>query len=837
MDLLLFLLGGAVIAALVRWWRRELPWRWAAGYVIACAAFFGAPLATPSIQVPADLVYQWRPWLETIPRGELGPPANALLSDIPLQMLPFRALVRARLLQGAAPLWAHELGTGQPLLGNAQSAPFAPLHLLALARPPLRALTLAAAWQILLGLLLAHALLAALGAGRVGSALGAIAFAFSVYAICWAYYPLGMTTMWLPGVLLGLVAARRGERGALAGLVACGCGLATGGHPETLAFAALAAAAAALLLLAAPGARGDEPGEVRRGAPRFRFLLVLAAAAALTACLTAPVLLPVLEALPESARAAAVAREPEGVRPPPAAARTLLATLDPLLFGSPRDGNWDGPANFNELCSGYAGLLPLALAAAAAAALRGRFLVLLGGGLAALLAASRIAPFYSLAVALPGLEHAAQGRLRLFWVLAVALGAGLGLGPLLARPAGRAAAAAAVAAAAVALACWPPPRQPWQPWQRAWWIATLAGAAVALAALLAPRLRAAAPWIVLAATCADLGLLNGRYWPVLPPRYDLAPPPAAAYLAAETRAAGSPSRAAASPFRVAADGLDLAPNLGALYGLWDVRGNDPMEPAAAALVVGRSFHGRYQVGRQIFLAEYRYPQPMLDYLGVRYVLVRHRRKLFPPWEPVWDGQGGRIARNGSALPLFQMPARVQSAASPAAALAATLENGDFAASAVVEGKGGAGAPGSGAATAQRLGSAAGPLSGGAGDPAPSRAAGEQRGRVEISRVRPNGFDLLVDSPTGGVVASSVSYARGWKLWRAGAPQPVARVNYGFVGFAVPAGRHRLRLEYLPDSWIWGLRLFALGLAAILFAAAAAWVPRVTRRAGPRSGGA
>ena len=104
-------------------------------------------------------------------------------------------------------------------------------------------------------------------------------------------------------------------------------------------------------------------------------------------------------------------------------------------------------------------------------------------------------------------------------------------------------------------------------------------------------------------------------------------------------------------------------------------------------------------------------------------------------------------------------------------------------------------------------------------------------------MRPNGFDLLVDSPTGGVVASSVSYARGWKLWRGGAPQPVARVNYGFVGFAVPAGRHRLRLEYLPDSWIWGLRLFALGLAGILLAAGAAWIPRVTRRAGPRSGGA
>ena len=57
-----------------------------------------------------------------------------------------------------------------------------------------------------------------------------------------------------------------------------------------------------------------------------------------------------------------VARVPKAVDPPPFESRFLLLPLQPLLFGSPRDDNWDGPANFNELCSGYGGVLALVLA-------------------------------------------------------------------------------------------------------------------------------------------------------------------------------------------------------------------------------------------------------------------------------------------------------------------------------------------------------------------------------------------------------------------------------------------------------------------------------------------
>ena len=185
-----FFLGAAALVTAVRWWRPELPLRTGFSYVFLVAAFFSVPLFTGALQIPIDLAYRWLPWQDTV-RARVVP-ANDLLYDVLLEQLPFHTLVRRRLLDLEAPLWSNEIGAGQPLLANAQSAPFAPLHLLALPLPPQRALTVSVAWEILLALLLMHALLQRLGAGRTGAAFGAIAAGFSSFTIPWAYHPHGM---------------------------------------------------------------------------------------------------------------------------------------------------------------------------------------------------------------------------------------------------------------------------------------------------------------------------------------------------------------------------------------------------------------------------------------------------------------------------------------------------------------------------------------------------------------------------------------------------------------------------------------------------------------------
>jgi hypothetical protein len=787
MPLLLFLAGGVLLAGLVRWWRPEVSWRAAAAFLLLAGAFFAVPLATRDLQVPVDIAYQWEPWREMTARLQ---PGNALLSDVPLHMLPLRTLVRERLLHLQVPLWSHELGTGQPLAGNAQAAPFALLHLLALPLPPSKALSAAAAWQALLALLFTYALALSLGAGRAGAALSsggrpgagsgggstgaalaAIAYAFSSFAVAWAYYPLGMAAAWVPGFFLGLLATARRERGGVAGLAVCAIGLATSGHPETLAHASVAAAVLAAALL------------VRRRGDRAGFLRRTALAAALAVCLAAPALLPVVQAMPESLRTEVLRRAPLAVQPPPFRARILAPLVDPLVHGSPRDRN-AGYFNWNEIASGYAGLLTLALALAAALAAGRRALAALAAGALALLVALRVPPWFQMMMALPVVGNAAHARLRLFWVLGLALAAGLGLDTLATRRRGRLAAGLLVAAAATALALLPPPDAPWE---RAWWWATLAGALAVEVALLVPRLRPAFPRLALVCVALDLALLGWRYNPIVARDLDLQPPPALAHLIA---AAHGPE----APFRVTGEVYDMMPGLPAVYGLWDARGNDPMRPAAGARMVGRALVAdNYRPGPDILQLRPDVPQGWQDYLGVRYFLARHRRHLPSPWEPVFDDQGGRVWRNPQALPLFFIP-RAAAAAPRDEVVERAATNADFAALGFVEG----------ATSPQR----------------------PQEGTVALRRVRPAGFDLDIASPTGGLVTSSVSDASGWRLEIDGRSAPLRRVNGGFLGFEVPPGSHRVRLDYRPIGWTLGLALAAMGgLAAVIAAWRSLWLRR------------
>lgn len=806
MDLLIFAAGALLIALAVRWWRGEPSWSWIAGYALLVLGFFAAPLATPRVQVPTDLMYRVPPWAATVPQPVEV--ANPLLSDVPHQMLPFRTLVRRRLLALDAPLWANELGTGQPLLGNAQSAPFAPLHLMALALPPLRGMTVATAWQVFLALLLMHALALALTRRppprpwtcQAGAALAAVSFAFSTFSVVWLYYPIGMTAMWLPGVMLGIVALARGERRAFPGLVAAAVGMALSGHPETLGHAAVASAGLGLVLLAA----GPRPG-------RGRFVLRAAGAVALAGCLAAPALLPVLDVLPSTVRMALLSHGGRGLHPRPPDLRMAVPLVEPLIFGSPRDGDWQGPTNFHNDCSEYAGAVVVALAVAGALTLGGRILALVLAGAGALLVALGVPPFFELFSSLPGMGLAVNSRLRLFWVLATALAAGLAVPELARRRAGRWTAAASLAAVFALVAWLRPPLDGAA--QRLWWTVVLAGLAATLATLAMPRWRPALAAVALLAVGADLVTLGVRYYPLVPPGRQLEAPAVVARLASIARfpeAASAPPGAAGlpSPPRVTGEGWTLSPYLAAFYGLWDPRGNDPMEPfRSRRLMTRRLSHGHPdRHGHARLIAPF--DLPALRMLGVRYLLTAPSRRLPPPWRRAFRAPDGAVWRVPGALDLFFVPRRVQPVADAAAARAAS-SNQDFAELAVYEGPGGA------------------------PDRAPPGPAAAQRGRLWLRALRPNGFEMVTESRNGMVVASSVSDVPGWRVRIDDRPaSPPLRVNWAFLGFRAPPGVHRVELEYRPRGWTRGWALF--WLAAGIAASSAAW--RRRRRATATSGG-
>lgn len=71
--------------------------------------------------------------------------------------------------------------------------------------------------------------------------------------------------------------------------------------------------------------------------------------------------------------------------------------------------------------------------------------------------------------------------------------------------------------------------------------------------------------------------------------------------------------------------------------------------------------------------------------------------------------------------------------------------------------------------------------------------------------------------TGWVVVSETAW-RGWRARSGGEELPLAFANRGFVGFHLPAGRHRVELVYRPGSFVVG-RAVTFGTSSLLLLAA------------------
>jgi hypothetical protein len=759
----LYVVGCALLVAAARWWRPVVTWKTGAAYAALTTAFFAVPLLTGALQVPTDLAYEALPYSDTVP--ERDQPHNFFQADTLYEQVPFHALVRARILRGEVPLWSNELGTGAPLLGNGQAAPFAPLHLLALPLSPLRGLTVAGAWQILVGFLCMHALLLWLGAGRSGAALGAIAAGLSTYAVAWIYDTPGMAAAFVPGLFLGILMVRAGARRGVTGLIACALGLALSGHPETMAHAGMAAVLLVAVLLLRPNPQGQQ---------RPRFLGRLAFAALMALLLSAPAILPLIEDVPDSVRGSALARASENFQPPPVEKGFLLTLFSPEAVGSPPDGTYLLKWSFNEIATGYAGLVALVLALSGALLLRGKALVALLCGAVALAVALRLPPLFDWLLRAPIVGPIAHGRLREFWVFAVATAAALTLDRVASRPAIRWTVSALLVVALGAVAATPPPAP--APWPWAWWVGALIGALGCLLTLvIAPWRKWFAPAAV-AAVAVDLFVLGVRYHPPVPVTEALQPPASVDFLMKRNEI--SPT-----PIRISFENTDLPPNLNALYGLWDPRGYDPMRPEHAAHMVGWWLGHRRRFYQNISDSLRNLNDAAHDYLAVRYMGTSHERALPKPWKLLFDGQGGRIWENPDALPLFFVPTTKAKADSLEAAQQASMRNEDF---------------------SETVWSSTSP-------------AGPQNGKVATIATANNGFDLTLDVPQPALVASSVSYTHGWQVEVDGRPAPVVEVNGGFLGFEAPAGGRSVQLRYAPKSWPIGLALAALGVILSLTA--------------------
>src|SRR5262249_2219778 len=159
-----------------------------------------------------------------------------------------------------------------------------------------------------------------------------------------------------------------------------------------------------------------------------------------------------------------------------------------------------------------------------------------------------------------------------------------------------------------------------------------------------------------------------------------------------------------------------------VYGLWDPRGNDPMRPADAQILLAARLQPRQQVGQMVRSQPTAFDGPLYNFLAVRFLLSGHRRRLPPPWRLAYEGVAGRVWENPDVLPLFFMPGRFGHYPTRDAAWQASTRIGDF---------GELGVDGTGGEITT------------------------QAGEVRQIRPRSNGFDLRIVSG-GGTVASSIS---------------------------------------------------------------------------------
>ena len=716
-------------------------------------------------------------------------PARALANrDVGLFHLPLRAAFR-ELAAFGLPRWNPWLHGGQPILSNPSYAAFYPPSWLALAVPPYYALSLLAVLHAALAFAGAWRLARRLGCGRGAAALAGVG-----YSGCGAYlsllnaYTLLLSLAWLPWLLAWgdeTLRAPRGERWWRPALLAGGAlGLQLlNGEPSTMVMSGLA------LLALATSAAGRRP---RSAVIALQALVPLAFGVALAAVQ----LLPTLGRLAESPRTALSARHATLWSLSP---RRLVEIVFPRFYGDPArggEGLFFGEAlndpGYPYVESLYPGLLLAVLGAAAL--IRGRIprraAWVLAFGAGCFLALGRHNPLYAAVrrvVPLLAIQRYPE-KFVILAVLALALAGVLGWQWLLdERQAGRPEAAnlplalaLAVLAAAALLAArllWAP--DPALPAAALAYLREESRAAVATAAAVAAllglcrwrrpgrRLLSLLAVLLLAADLWHYG--HGQVRTVPAAVYQVPPPLAASLLPARDRVFAPPQ-----------EGLDPSPGGRATqaemtrtfvarlvpYGglLWRI-------PYAFDLDFDLMLTGWAQGADEILRQEWPEPSRSFRYLGawnVRTVLMARRSPDQPPAGPEPELLGLRRLENAHVLPRFRFVPRVTFHPTHAAAVAAARA-GEWAVAREEQGV----RPGLPPRTRVYA------------RPPRLLESADEGGRVR----------LHYRAEEGAFFVAATTFDEGWRARVDGAPVPVEPTAACQLGVELPAGEHRLVLEY------------------------------------------
>lgn len=613
----------AVVVLAVRRWIAPVSWRIALLFFVLTLAFLHGAVFTSQVPVPIDEASRGDPY-----RGVVGDVVakNPLLNDTSRLFLPWMQVAREELFHFRAPLWNRYAFSGYPLLGNAEAAPFSPLFLATLFVPLPKQIVAMAGLKLFLSLLFPYLLLKREAASEAAAIFAAIAYAFSSFETVVLYYSVSAVTSLLPMVVFAVMHALAERSRRSAAFVAISVAtIFANGHPESVVHVAVAVS----IVLAIELACADDRAEWLL---RFVTSLVGAIAGVL---ISMPVWLSAAQQVLLSTRYAALRGGAPKMTIPLTAA---WAMLNPNGFGNPARGNWNWIFNYMIVAESYVGLLVLALFGAA-------LLSRLSSARMRMWSAAAIVTFvvamdWTIAGhalnAIPPFDVAANDKLRfasLFFAVVVAakwldglerervwplvgIGAALAAGSLyverkqaaLMQPID---VAGVVAVAVFLILCWS-----WRSRPR-----RLAGIAAVL-------------------TLAELFAFNSNFNRLVDARYYRPELPIVQALR---------SRAPREPFRVAGFNWVLMANAAAQYRLEDIRGSDPMSFASYTRVLQRV--GEIGEGSDVIRVLH-VDDPLLDFLGVRFLVAEPDAEFGGKWRLVYRGRDGALFENAEARPRF-----------------------------------------------------------------------------------------------------------------------------------------------------------------------------------------
>ena len=770
--------------------------------------------------IPADILATWYPWKHYL--GQLAP-HNRLLSDVINTFYPQDAFIVSQLRQGVFPLWDPTILGGHPSLANGLSAQlYPPRLLLLLLFPPELAHDLGLVLHTFLAGLFSLLLLRQLGVGRFGATVGSVAWMFNGFVMVWLEYghTIAIAAL-LPLTLLlyDRAVSKRSPPLALGAGVVVALALLSGNLQRSLYLLLILSCYVVYRAIREALARRD----LRSLAwPVGCFVLATGVGFALSAA----ALLPTFELIGLSQRHPVSLAD---LFPQRWLRLGLLATfVAPEIAGGPThavDLYRLALTNANEF-QGYAGLLPLLLAAAGLLARRGPALFLGALALFALLMALGT-PLYGLFYYLvPGFDKLGPQRILIAYAFGIAMLAGFGADYLYSA-AGRGLAArleralliglslAAVAVLALnvvvrlgreAILAYgkeyvrthvygtplnPRSLEAYYQEIEALYGQLLAHYGLGSRAVLLPFLLAGGcvgvlflrrhrprlfPAACLALVAVDLLYFGWNYNPTVDRGLIYPKTPAIDFLLDDRTLS-----------RVALDTAEgtLFPDTLQPFGIHEVGGYESLYPDRYAKLLASAEEGSPDApgfGNHVLLT--RFESPLLDLLNVKYVLR-------PPGSPppgerflkVYD-EDVAIFENRSVLPRAFVASECRLVAGGPAALAA-LHDPAFAPrkTVVVEE--------SDLAT-----------------PCQSVAGG---GEAEILSYGPHEVRIATNAPAGGWLVLADTYYPGWTATVDGALTTVLQVDYALRGVSLPPGRHEVAFVYAPAT-------FGVGAAISLAAA-------------------